>query len=195
LSKRRPRPRPVALAPLFENIPAALRALLCWVCWKFVWKPEKAKWDKVPFIARKTEEEAKSNDSFTWSSFQEAVIRYETGGVDGVGLMFGDGKAGTGLVGVEIDDCRNPETGELTPLAVEVLKKLGPTYAEVSPGGEGLHVLLKGRKPGTHCERTVDGQEIGIYEWGRYFTFTGHRLEGVPETIEDCQAGLEELYL
>src|SRR5206468_7814503 len=103
-----------------------------------------------------------------------AVAAYEDGKADGVGIVLGDG-----LVGVDLDHCRDPETGAIAPWAQTVIATLD-SYTEVSPSGTGLHVLL-------HGESAISGRRKGpieMYADGRYFTVTGQHLAGTPTTIE-----------
>jgi hypothetical protein len=64
------------------------------------------------------------------------------------------------------------------------------SYTEYSPSNEGLHIWIKGKKPGKRCRR----KGLEIYDSERYLTVTGRHLEGTPETIEKRQKELEEVY-
>jgi hypothetical protein len=72
------------------------------------------------------------------------------------------------LVGVDLDDCVDAETGELTPWAGQVLEHLN-TYAEISPSGRGVKAWVQA--PSVTRAHTKPGLEI--YPHGRYFTVTG----------------------
>ena len=63
---------------------------------------------------------AKSNDPRTWAAFDAALAAAEARADWGVGYMF-DGET----FGVDIDHCIDRETGEISPLAVDVLSNHG----------------------------------------------------------------------
>src|SRR5579862_6070958 len=103
------KPQPLAVMP--DHIPEELKALSRWVCWRYEprkdQKTNKKKWTKPPINA-KTGGKAVSTDSSTWCDFATVWARYQSGSVDGIGIVLGDG-----LAGVDLDDCRDPETCEL----------------------------------------------------------------------------------
>ena len=174
-------PRPVALRIQREHIPDDLKALPQWVTWRYVWR--KRKWDKPPRHAR-TGRLASSTDAKTWSAFDEVLRAYDhQQNLDGIGFVLTEDN---GLSGIDLDHCRNPETGAIEPWAQGIVSHM-QTYTEVSPSGTGLRVWLiatrpqKGRRQGS----------IEVYSWGRYLTCTGWHLDGTPPTIEARQAELE----
>jgi primase-polymerase (primpol)-like protein len=114
---------------LYENIPAELKALDQWVCWRY---ERGTKMLKVAGTLRN----AKSTSPETWSSFSECVAAHETryGRYAGIGFVFAEDDP---YVGVDLDDVRDPETGVLTLRAAEIVSRLH-SYAEVSPSGTGI---------------------------------------------------------
>jgi putative DNA primase/helicase len=165
------------LQPIIGNIPAELRQYPQWVCWKA--KSEKnGKIDKVPFDP-KTGRAASSTDPATWGVFEQAVATSKNGGgYAGIGFVLNGGP----YVGVDLDDCRNPETGDIQAWAWEIAQKLN-TYTEISPSGKGLRMFLKGelKNPGRRKGK------IECYVTGRFFTVTGHHVEGTPAAVMDRQ--------
>lgn len=157
----------------YGAVPEELRALPQWVVYKLVPKPGKpGKMDKPPFNAR-TGEAASSTDSDTWSTFEEAVhaasLRVE---YHGIGFVFSKDDP---YAGVDLDDCRNAETGEIALWAREFLAILDG-YAEVSPSGTGVHIIVRGSVPPAGHRRPYEGGEVEMYDWGRFFTVTGVAL-------------------
>ena len=174
-----------------KNIPELLRAARQWVGFK----------NKIPLDA-KTGRAGSSTDSSTWCDIQTALEGAVKYALDGVGYVFSEG---SGICGVDIDTCRNPETGELSPEAREIVELLD-SYTEVSPSGYGVHIYvevaegfsLDGFKkngikmPPNGIERyvTKDGEqvkkqpEIEFYTEGRYFTVTGNAI-GTQRTINE----------
>lgn len=166
-----------------EAIPAALRSRAQWVCWRYATRPSEPKPTKVPINAR-TGTAASSTDPATWSAFDDALAA--TARYGGIGWVFA---AGAGVVGLDLDNCRDPETGAIEPWAVEVL---GDTrsYTEVSPSGRGLHVFLLGTLPSGARKRG----SVELYDRERYFTVTGDRLEEMPADIRAPHLPLDALH-
>ncbi len=157
---------------LVENAPEELRRRRQWVVRK----------GKIPYNA-KTGAAASSTDSETWSTFDEAVRAFEGGGYDGVGFVFGSGDP---YAGIDLDKCRDPETGELKAWAQEIVDDLGG-YAELSPSGTGVHVIVRGKAPNKKLGR------VEAYSVERYFTVTGEALKGAGVPIPERQAELDTL--
>lgn len=148
---------------LVENIPEELRRRPQWVAWKL--EKRDGKPTKVPHIAAGVGK-ASSTDSETWRTFEEAVQALKTGRYDGLGFVFSSGDP---YAGIDLDKCRNPETGELEEWAAKVVEDLGG-YAEVSPSGKGVHIIIRGKAPNKKRGK------IEAYSSERYFTMTGRVL-------------------
>ena len=96
---------------------------------------------------------------------------------------------GDGLVGVDLDECRDSENGTIDPNARTIITKLD-SYTELSPSRKGVHILLHGALPrGRRRKGTVE-----MYEHARYFTVTGAHLPTIPTTIEDRTAALATVH-
>jgi P4 family phage/plasmid primase-like protien len=186
--------RPKALAVREENIPDALKRLPRWVVWKYVSEldPDTGEvgWDKPPFNAR-TGGLASSTNPKTWAPWDVAWAAYRRGSWDGVGFVLhrGKGEEGPGLVGLDLDDCRDPQTGEVAGWALGVVEAVA-SYGEVSPSGTGIRVFLLGELP-PHGRKKGDFE---CYATGRYVTVTGHRVEGLPRTVEHRQEALARIH-
>ena len=88
--------------------------------------------------------------------------------MEGLGFMFSKDDQ---ITGVDLDDCRNPETGVIVPWALEIVDKLG-SYTEISPSGKGLHIIVAGvLPPGLRKQDNVE-----MYDDVHYFAMTGHLL-------------------
>ena len=162
--------RPEVLALSLDNIPKDLQAMDRWVLWKNVQrsKPNGDKvWAKMPLSAKGGA--GSSTDEATWVSFGAAVDEYLLGDYDGIGIVLG----GT-LHGIDLDDCRDPVTGSLSELAQETLDRV-EGYAEVSPSGTGLKIFTQTNLDGS---RTKKEAGVELYKDGRYFTVTGHAING-----------------
>jgi primase-polymerase (primpol)-like protein len=180
--------KPVTQPVNERGIPAAMKAARRWVCWRWVKQQAKKggfRWTKVPINAQ-TGQAASSTDPATWGSFDDAFARYRAGEADGIGFVLGDG-----WWGFDADDCRDPETGELTELGRDVLAHV-PGYAEVSPSGTGFKIIGRGPLPaGIGNRNAKTGHEV--YDNGRYFAVTGQALDGRAELAELDERGAEFL--
>ena len=116
----------------------------------------------------------------TWSSW--AAADASSCGV-GVGFVL-DGS--DGIVCIDLDHCLTD--GHLAPWAAAVLEAVPPTYIEVSPSGDGLHVW--GTGPVGRGRRIRDHRSIEVYSQGRYIAVTSQRWEGAPSLLADLTAVL-----
>jgi hypothetical protein len=186
VGRRRP-PKPTPLRPDFERIPAALREHPRWVLWRLEWNAATGKWTKVPHRADGAGKASTTNPD-TWSPFEAARDAYERGELDADGVGF---VVGEGIVGGDVDACRDPATGELTADAAAIIAEMR-TYAEVSPSGTGVRYFALGELPAA-------GRKRGPFEMydgdgGRYLTVTGHQLDGTPDGIEPRDAELAAVH-
>lgn len=171
-----------------NNIPEMLRERPQWVMWGA---------GKVPFQVNGSK--AKPNDPSTWTDYVTASDAYllPSSQWDGIGFVFSDGG---GLVGVDLDGCRNQETGQVADWAREIICSLN-TYAEVSPSKTGVKLFLIGKSPlATGRKKDLldvprmneKTPAIEIYDKLRFFAVTGWRLSGPTEPQERPEA-LSEL--
>jgi hypothetical protein len=160
----------------------ALRELIAlrrWVVWQYEVRAGKP--TKVPYCPT-TRQRASSTDPTTWSAYDEAAA--VASAYAGLGCVIV-----TPYTGLDLDKCRDPETGALAPWARAMVDRLR-SYTETSPSGRGVHVWMKGNLPPGRRRRGP----VEMYDGGRYFTITGAHLPGTPITIEARQAELEGLH-
>lgn len=114
----------------------------------------------------------------------------------GIGLVVTGGieVRGARLVVLDIDACRDHETGEITEWAQQ-LRALLPGYAEVSPSGSGLRLLFLSQQtpnlrpkvagPWLAAKNTTKRPEVQVFGLGPagYVTITGDRLPDSPTEI------------
>lgn len=165
---------------LTANIPQELRNLKSWVA--YILKPNGQRTDKIP-INVLSGGPAKSNDSKTWTDFQTALDLAVKCNYFGVGFMFTPP-----YVGVDLDHCI--KDGATAPYALEILKSFN-SYAEVSPSGEGIHIICKG-EIARACKISKLGLEV--YTKGRFFTVTGNRLTEYSGEVNECTTALKILF-
>ena len=161
----------------FDVIPIELKRLKQWVSWRGKPRPD-GKLNKIPMNA-KTGNGASHSDPETWSSFDVAKAYHDSHSESaGIGFVF---SAGDPYVGVDLDNCRNSETGEIEPWASEFIE-LAKTYCEVSPSGTGVKMILKGVMPSnTGKKKAYKTGAVEMYSHSRFFTITGWQLEANDE--------------
>ena len=164
-----------------ENV-QNIRDLKQWVCWRF--EERDAKPTKIPYSPL-TDSRASSTDPTTWASYAEAVKACKERGYDGIGFVFTEDDP---FCGVDLDHCRDSESGELEGWAQEIVYELD-SYAEVSPSGTGVHVLVRAQlPPGRNRKGSIE-----MYDRGRYFTITGWHLEGTHRAVQSRQEQVENM--
>ncbi|MQA91454.1 MAG: hypothetical protein GEU90_14710 [Gemmatimonas sp.] len=83
---------------------------------------------------------------------------------DGIGFALGapmDSVPGVELCGTDLDGCRDPETGEIEDWAQKIIEELS-SYMELSPSGEGVHILAW-----CHLPNGRTNNDIEMYAQGR----------------------------
>ena len=148
-----------------------MKEALRWVNWHFEERDERS--TKVPLNAR-TGQRASSTDPETWSTFEMACQTHKACG-NGVGVGF---VLGGGFVGIDLDKCRDPQTGIVESWAMGIVSEIG-SYCEISPSGTGLHIIAMGKLP---PGRRRSGR-IEAYDKDRFFCVTGDHLPGSPEYL------------
>ena len=147
-----------------EGIPVELKRRPQWVNFEVVRKPD-GRLDKVPYTPG-TKRRASTTDLMTWKTFEEALAGLDQ--FDGVGFVFCSGDP---YIGIDLDDCVDPETDQIELWALQIVEGLD-SYTEFSPTGKGVHIIVEGKIPSV-----VKRSEIEIYDMKRFFTITGHVVE------------------
>ena len=185
------------LRPQYDCIPTELKARNQWVCWLLKkvespnGKPPKKPFTKVP-ICPLTGTTASTTEPTTWTDFGTACNFYQDfaddGGIHGLGFILRDD-----LIGVDLDGCRDAQSGEIADWATKIIKLL-TSYTEISPSGTGIRIFCRGQPQPKGSNRRSGDIEIYDCNSPRYLTVTGWHLDGTPTTIEPRPAELERLY-
>ncbi len=149
--------------------PEELRERPQWVCWRY--QERGGKRTKIPHKAVGWGL-ASSTDPATWATYEQATEARRRHRHDGIGFVFSPDDPFTG---VDLDNCRNPDTGELAPWAAEILALLPGAYVEASPSGTGVHIITRGTAPHNGAQAYCGGK-VEMYDRERYFTVTGVAL-------------------
>ncbi|ACM58709.1 conserved hypothetical protein [Halorubrum lacusprofundi ATCC 49239] len=166
-----------------SECPETLREREQWVCWREETRDGKP--TKVP-VTPGTGGFASSTDPETWDAFETALEYTETEHADGVGFVFTDDDP---IVGVDLDDCRDPETGDVDDAAQDIIKRLD-SYTEVSPSGTGYHVLITGELPEGRNRRG----SVELYDTARFFTVTGDHVDETLGRVARRQDALTAIH-
>lgn len=172
-----------------DAIPEEMKALKNWVLWKYEDRKNgkgEIKKTKVPYQVNGKKAESTTPD--TWGSFENVIKILDRfpDKFNGIGFVFSED---SGIMGLDFDNVKNPETGEWDPEAIKEIKSLN-SYAEMSPSGTGAHVICIAKIPGPH--RREGPREM--YESGRYFTVTGDHIKGTAKAVNEVQGEVNALY-
>ena len=168
-----------------DSIPPELRDLPIWCAWRLVHVPGKPKPDKRPISPLTNRGDGWKQAGFC--THAQRAIDYAESRPDlhGIGLVL---YPEFGIAGGDLDHCRDPDTGEPSERAAEILATAN-TYTEVSPSLGGYRFLAFGSFGG----HTGNNKDMGVefYETNRFLTFTGQHIDISPFAIE--QRDLTEL--
>lgn len=140
------------------DIPNELKDLHQWVHWRHEEKDGRK--TKVP--VQMDGSYASSTNGETWTAYPEEQPH------DGVGIVFANG-----LAGIDLDNAI--EGNKLKPWAQKIVDHF-QTYTEVSPSGNGVHLLFKTNHDFDGKKKYINEEKheaIECYKKGRYFTVTG----------------------
>lgn len=157
-----------------ENIPEPLTERPQWVLWCY--EERDGKMTKVPYTD--TGWRASTTDLLTWTTCAMALAAYERGHYDGIGFVFSSADP---FVGIDLDDCRDPDSGDIAPWAQKIIDRVQEGYIETSPSGTGVHIIVEGtvRDGRTRKEVHEKGKRVGrveMYGRAKFFTITGALL-------------------
>jgi putative DNA primase/helicase len=166
-----------------DQIPDELKSRRIWTLWRPVLN-DKGYFDKVPVNAN-GDRWAAQTDTACRMSFEAARAAYRRWEGE-----LGLGVAVDGFTAVDLDHAI--EGGELRPWARKIVDELG-SFTEVSPSGQGVRILIKGRKSTTRCSRNgfEGGGKVELWDGSRFVTLTGNRIAG--SDLEERQEQLDAL--
>ena len=132
-----------------------LKKLEQWVCWKIEYrdgKPTKPPYDPKDPKQRK---KASTNKPETWASFDAAYQAFLTGKYAGIGIVFTDNDP---YIGVDLDHVHDINNGSVNNWAQTIIDSLD-SYTEISPSGDGFHIIAKGDIPRGGNKKTLPGTD------------------------------------
>jgi primase-polymerase (primpol)-like protein len=178
-------------------VPEELKELPAWLTWHWRWDEAKKKYTKQPKTLLKDPETGKFSyaKAHCLRPLHEVMDYLSSRPRLGLGFSFHFHQPWP-LVGIDLDDSRDPATGKLTEFAREVVEMVN-SYTEVSVSGKGLHILARAEIPRSRRKSgdRYEGRAIEMYGRTGYFAFTGRRLEDTPARLEHRQEVINTLYL
>jgi putative DNA primase/helicase len=151
----------------YENLPAELRNLRQWVCYRLEKRKQSdGTWKNTKVPCQTNGKAASSTDPATWNSFASCVDAVGRSGITGIGFVF---SKAAGFTGIDLDKCRDPESGVTEPWALGIIKEL-LSYTELSQSRTGWHVIVRAVLP---AGRNRAGR-VEMYDSGRFFVMTGN---------------------
>lgn len=186
----------LAQAPACDIV-TMMKAAPIWLLWKSVRRPEKAKPDKVPYYADGslrlgTLDTVDDRAKLVTYEAAAAAVDANPSAYAGLGIALGEDNNGGFWQGIDLDCIVARRLTDIADLWTRgACGGLG--YVEISPSGEGLHIIGYGR----HFRSLgSNGSGIEAYAGGRFFTFTGkpvvpdgdHRLYDLAAYAEQALA-------
>ncbi|WP_157199282.1 phage/plasmid primase, P4 family [Methylomonas koyamae] len=143
----------------------------------------------APYDPR-TGRHAAINDPETFVTFGEALAGVNSGQFEGLNYAFGYDE----FLGIDLDRCINPDTGDIPGKAGEIVRRFqdAGAYLERSPSGLGLRIICKGTMP--HFGKG-HGEFHTFEAYGRgskglhFLSITGNAIQ-VVDTVPDCTEAL-----
>lgn len=147
-----------------------------WICWGY-------RNGRKPPIDPQSNKRISIIDDSNHLSFQTARSKCQSNpSIDGIGFVI---TSGDSIVGIDLDDCLS--NNQLKSGARRIVDQID-SYTELSPSGNGIHILLEGDLSGLDTPSNIE-----IYDQKRYFTLTGDHLPGTPDCIHNRQGNLFSL--
>src|SRR5262249_32099420 len=129
-----------------------------------------------------------------WSSHAEAAHVVQQRLAHGIGFAL----TGTEIAAIDLDHCRDSETGAINAWAQAIIDRASDTYVEVTVSGSGLRVIGTATGKVTHPRDKVPGHNgagIELYRRAvRYITVSGLQL-GNSDTLSNIDALIDSLAL
>ncbi|QZA70476.1 DNA primase/polymerase [Erwinia phage AH03] len=158
---------------MFDRIPEELKTYKQWINWRYEDRGGK-KPTKIPYNPINGNP-ASVTDSTTWASFEEAVAAAENKNMcDGIGFVFTDNDPYAFIDFDAPDESTKEDHSLIQQRQIQLFNEFN-SYAERSPSGNGLHIIIKGK--------ILSGRRrscIEIYSTERYATFTGDVYRDAP---------------
>jgi hypothetical protein len=149
-------------------IPVEMTHYPSWVVWRY--EDRNGKPTKMPYSPR-THQRASVTEPSHWGTYHDALTLWRSGvgSYSGIGFVLSERDP---YAIIDLDDpSGSPQDTEIAKRILETFD----TYSEISPSGNGMHIILHGSVPGGRRRGKVE-----LYSTERYFTMTGHTYRDAP---------------
>jgi hypothetical protein len=145
-------------------------------------EPHWGVWKSIPNGSSKPDKKPTPNRNEAWWSFDKAQAKVNNGGgYAGMGFNVLD----AGRSAIDLDNCRDKDTGEIDGRAQVLVDDCGGAYVEVSPSGKGLKILgARNANPRflqVDFHKVGDGSPAAVGLINNYFAVT-FKGQGNPDT-------------
>ena len=157
-----------------------------WTIWRLV-ETENGRRSKPPFMATAPQRHASSKDPHTWTMYAAAQAAVQDGAGDGVSFVLTENDE---LAAIDLDHCRDPDTGSIAAWAQIFLQRATGAYVEISPSGAGLHVWGTATGAALHRSFELDnGGRVELFRrTNKVLTMTGHQLGAAAPALINIDA-------
>jgi len=169
-------------SPTADALPDALVDRDQWVCWR---SQQRGQAHQSPDYSRHNAVCVDDGSGYV-ARLPDGPQGGDINPVDGLGFVF---TADDPLIGIDLDDCRNRETGDPTTWASQIITQID-SYTEVSPSETGYHILITGSLP----EGRNRAGNLELYDRSRFFTVTGTQLAETPATVAERTAAVASIH-
>ncbi len=152
-----------------------------WVLWKLQNKT------KIPYTINHTK--ASSVDPLAWCDYNTAKANQHQ--ASGIGFVLTKKDP---FVFIDLDHILNTDGSFKNEWSEELVNRLD-SYTEISPSGDGLHIVVSGLMPEgiKHKTKYDDGTALEIYSHSRYMTVTENFYNNQTE-IKECDLNILSEY-
>lgn len=173
---------------MYREVPQELKEVKHWCFFKLVPDEKRGKMKKVPFNPHDGGYGASNNEE-TWSDFNTAVAANEKYNGNGIGFYFKEP-----YVGIDLDDIAGEieryKNGDFETNMIFEFIETFKSYSEISISGTGLHIIAKGKIPGSRRRK----DNVEVYSSGRFFTVSGNKIGKYDDVNSVSDLNMERIY-
>lgn len=162
---------------MYDNIPHEMRTFKQWCCWQLV-PTDSGKPTKLPYDPKQNKL-ASVTDPSTWGTFEQAVAAKNFYNYSGIGFVL---TRNDPYAFIDLDDT-NGDSEALQ--RQQLIFNEFDSYAERSPSGRGLHIIIRASLPSGRKRSYVE-----LYSADRYMTMTGDVYRDAPINPHQEKASL-----
>ncbi len=173
---------------MYREVPQELKEVKHWCFFKLVPDEKRGKMKKVPFNPHDGGYGASNNEE-TWSDFNTAVAANEKYNGNGIGFYFKEP-----YIGIDLDDIAGEieryKNGDFETNMIFEFIETFKSYSEISISGTGLHIIAKGKIPGSRRRK----DNVEVYSSGRFFTVSGNKIGRYDDVNSVSDLNMERIY-